>query len=150
MTIDSTDETLKHRGRVKDILTSICGLLIRRGLLHDQSKLEVPEKPLFDHMTPKLKSCTYASEQYKQYLAELKPALEHHYAENPHHPEHFEDGISGMTLLDVVEMFADWKAASERHADGDFGRSIEINAKRFEMDSQLVKIFKNTKKFLDL
>ena len=41
-------------------------------------------------------------------------------------------------------MFIDWKAASERHDDGDIFRSIEINKNRFGISEQLCKIFKNT------
>jgi hypothetical protein len=57
-------------------------------------------------------------------------------------------GINGMSLLDLVEMFCDWKAATERHADGDIKRSIEINQKRFNMTPQLASILENTRKEL--
>jgi len=57
-------------------------------------------------------------------------------------------GLEGMDLLDIVEMFCDWKAATERHADGDLSKSIQHNEKRFNINQQLVKIFKNTQKNL--
>ena len=117
----------------------------------------------------------------------MKPALDHHYAVNSHHPEHFrlwrcdvclrvfqdppldgrcphcrEDdvngevvferpltphvGVEGMTILDVMEMLADWKAASERHATGDIRKSIEINASRFKIGDQMKAILLNTLK----
>lgn len=41
-------------------------------------------------------------------------------------------------------MFFDWKAAGERHKDGNILKSIEINKDRFGMSEQLVDIFKNT------
>lgn len=44
----------------------------------------------------------------------------------------------------LVEMFFDWKAASERHADGDIFKSIEINKERFGLSEQLAEILKNT------
>jgi hypothetical protein len=44
----------------------------------------------------------------------------------------------------MLEMFIDWLASSQRHANGDMRRSIEINRKRFEMEPQLVHIFQNT------
>ncbi len=49
-----------------------------------------------------------------------------------------------MTLMDLVEMFCDWWAATKRHDDGCIRRSIQINRKRFNIDEQLVKIFENT------
>ena len=79
----------------------------------------------------------------------MKPALEHHYAVNRHHPEHFTNGVNDMTLIDVVEMFADWKAASERTQNGNLLKSIELNAERFHLSDQLKEIFINTAKTLD-
>jgi rubrerythrin len=58
-------------------------------------------------------------------------------------------GIYGMTLMDLVEMLADWKAAGMRHADGSIAQSLEINRKRFGMSDQLFEIFRNTVKNLD-
>jgi hypothetical protein len=67
-------------------------------------------------------------------------ALKHHYAANSHHPEHYENGIAGMSLLDLIEMVCDWKAATERHADGDLLRSIEQNQDRFGYSDELKSI----------
>jgi len=159
---DSRADTQKHIDRVRCLLDLIIQAIISqcllnlinqvialRGVNHDKSKLEPFEKKFFDKISHKLKNCTYGSLEYKAFLSQLKPALKHHYSNNSHHPEHYKDGISGMTLIDLIEMFVDWKAATERHADGDFGRSIEINTERFKMDPQLVQIFKNTKKLLN-
>jgi len=55
-----------------------------------------------------------------------------------------EFGIRGMTLLDVVEMLCDWKAATQRHADGDILKSVEINQKRFGYSDELKAILRNT------
>lgn len=54
-----------------------------------------------------------------------------------------------MNILDLIEMIIDWKAASMRHDDGDINRSININAGRFNMSPQLVKILQNTVPELD-
>ena len=94
--------------------------------------------------TPKLKDATYGSEEYKGFLSEMKPALDHHYGHNRHHPEFFVRGLRGMNLVDVLETFCDWWASSKRHADGDIRRSIEINQKRFGMSDDLTDIFLNT------
>lgn len=52
--------------------------------------------------------------------------------------------INNMNLFDLIEMFVDWTASSQRHADGDINKSIEINTTRFALSPQLVEIFKNT------
>ena len=101
-----------------------------------------------DEFTPKLKNCTYGSEEYKNYLKGLKTGLAIHYTNNRHHQEHFENGVQGMNLLDLVEMVCDWKAASERHADGDIYRSLEINQERFGYSDELKSILKNTVDFI--
>ena len=77
-------------------------------------------------------------------MERVKPAIEHHYANNRHHPEHWPNGIDDMTLLDLVEMLVDWKAATVRNKNGNIRKSVEHNSKRFNMSPQLTKIFENT------
>lgn len=141
---DSTADTLDHINKVRARLQECIGRLEARALVHDASKLQSPEKEAFDEVTPLLRGLTYGSPEYHANTARLGEALAHHYAANSHHPEHYPDGIAGMTLLDLVEMFSDWKAATERHADGDLARSIEINCERFGLSEQLVGILRNT------
>jgi hypothetical protein len=119
-----------------------------RGWYHDFSKRESPEKETFDEVMPKLKALTYGSDEYRATLREMKAGIDHHYAHNSHHPEHWPLGVSDMSLLDIVEMFCDWKAASERHADGNFADSLEINKQRFAISDQLARIFENTREEL--
>lgn len=148
VTYDSKVDTLLHIKRVAQLLTEAASELIKRANCHDDSKLQDPEKALFDEYTPKLKDCTYGSERYQELLSCLKVALDHHYKHNSHHPEHYENGVNGFNLFDLVEMFFDWKAASERHNDGDIYKSIEFNKKRFNLSDQIVDIFTNTAKNL--
>lgn len=150
MGFDSIEETQKHIDRVRQLIGIISNALILRGEEHDQSKLNPPEKNAFDEVTPKLKGSTYGSEEYNGFLKDLAPILKHHYENNRHHPEHYANGISGMTLIDIIELFCDWKAASERHENGNMQKSIEINSVRFSIDKQLVQIFENTRTDLGL
>jgi len=143
-TYNSKPDTIKHISRVKELLTHASNELLVRADKHDNSKLLSPEKELFDEYTPKLKECTYGSPEYKGYLKGLKVALDHHYANNSHHPEHYHNGVNGFDIIDLIEMLNDWKAATERHADGDIYKSIEINKTRFNLSDQLCNIFINT------
>jgi len=86
----------------------------------------------------------YGSSEYKQLLVEVKPAIDHHYSKNRHHPEHWPNGVEDMTLVDLIEMLADWKAATERNKDGNIRKSIEINSGKYNMSPQLRTIFENT------
>lgn len=137
---------LKHINMVRKFLRRFLCELECCGIDHDGSKLEKIEAEVFAEYVPKLRECTYGSEEYNRFLGEMRPVLDHHYANNRHHPEFFENGINGMTLVDLIEMFCDWLAATKRHRDGNIVRSIEINSGRFAIDSQLKEIFLNTVK----
>lgn len=148
MDSESVKETKKHIKRVKELLSTICTKLRIRGDKHDASKLKEPEVSIFEEYTSKLKDTEYNSKEYKQYLKEMKPALDHHYKNNSHHPEYHKNGINGMSLIDILEMLADWRAATERNKNGDIKKSIEINSDRFNIDDQLKQILLNTVKEL--
>ena len=148
------NETRKHQQRVSNFLLEFARQLLIRATEHDKSKLEEPERSVFIEYTPKLNSVTYGSEQYKEYLRKMKKALDHHYANNKHHPEFndingfslqtLNDPIRSMDLVDIVEMLCDWLAATSRHADGNINDSITKNEKRFGINDQLSQLFRNT------
>lgn len=196
---DSTEDTKKHINRVADLLGECADELFRRGEIHDASKLVEPEKSGFDSCIPKLVNLTYGSDEYRAALREIKPTLQHHYANNSHHPEfypkqdsgfrgqmlrmasaeaqkqvsaaelrgdespeavaallqtsrdfqdfasHLESSVNGMNLFDVIEMLMDWKAASERMANGgSIEKSIEVNIGRFGLSPQFANLLRNT------
>jgi len=142
---DSTQDTINHIANVRAFLGNVIAECQYRARVHDESKLKSPEKEMYDKFTPRLKAMTYGSDEYKSCLKEMGDGLRHHYRANSHHPEHYDfNGISGMSLIDLIEMLADWKAASLRHADGDILKSIELNQKRFGISDQLTEIFLNT------
>lgn len=142
--IDSRPETHKHIGFVRELLTLVVCQLLDRANSHDKSKLESPEVNIFDEMTPKLAATTYGSDEYKEFLKQMKPALDHHYQNNRHHPEFHSKGIQDMNLVDLIEMLCDWQSATLRHKDGDIIKSIEINQQRFGYSDELKQIILNT------
>jgi len=150
---DQRPKTREHIKTVQRVIFLLIRELEMRAIRHDASKLESPEREIFDEYTPKLKNTIYGSDEYKGYLKEMKVALDHHYAYNRHHPEHFQHDyinepwwkpISEMNLVDIIEMLCDWKAATMRHADGDINESLEINQNRFNYSDDIKKIFQNT------
>lgn len=150
MTLDECRvETQKHIDKVRKYIRFFTDKLTSRGENHDASKMESPEVELFAEHTERLAEIEYGSDEYKKELEELQPALEHHYAVNRHHPQHFPNGINDMNIIDIVELIADWKASSERYNNGNLLKSIEINAKRFNMDEQLTEILMNTARMMD-
>lgn len=147
--IDSTAATEEHRQEVARNVQHFCSKITMRAAQHDLSKLVPPEKAGFDRATLKLKDMTYGSPEYAKSLEELADTLEHHYANNDHHPQFYKNGVAGMTLYALVEMYEDWKAAGKRNKDGNIVKSVEHNKDKFHLDEQLYSILLNTAK-LDL
>lgn len=141
---DSMRETIRHIRRVQELMNVVVAKLLERSRVHDVSKLHDPEADVFAVMTHKLKSCEYGSDEYKAFLAEMKPALDHHYMHNSHHPEHHAGGASSMSLLDLLEMLIDWKAAGERHDTGSIQKSLDFNRLRFGYGDELDGILRRT------
>lgn len=124
-------KTLWHKVQVFRFMFRVMMKLFKRAIVHDFSKFGPHEAPYFAKADG-LKNLEYGSPAYKKMLKEvLKPALDHHYANNTHHPEHHPGGINDMSLLDQLEMLCDWKAATLRTKDGDIKKSIEYNMGRF-------------------
>ena len=128
---DVMRETLEHVRRVGELMLDAIENLQRRAVRHDDSKFSAEEFESFAQETPTLKGLAYGSDEYREALRRIKPAIKRHYSQNRHHPEHHEGGIKDMNLLDLIEMLADWRAATERHDDGDLRKSIDHNAERF-------------------
>ncbi len=87
---DSRPDTLAHIARVADLLQTCMAILEDRAIVHDASKLEEPEKSAFDRLKAlSLSGMAYGSEEYRACLRAERPAIQHHYAHNSHHPEFF-------------------------------------------------------------
>lgn len=137
-------ETHKHVRAVGRNMHLFAMDILHRAEHHDDSKFEEPELSGFAAAQHKLAACEYGGTEYKKNLEELQPILEHHYANNRHHTEHFPNGINGMTLVDLIEMLADWRAATQRNKNGNIRKSLELNAAKYKFSPQLKEIFENT------
>lgn len=137
-------ETQLHVLSVANKISKFRDALRERAERHDQSKFGEVELPIFTTQTPLLKTLEYGSRAYHEALKTLGEALTHHYKHNDHHPEHHEKGVNGMDLLQIVEMFCDWWAASERMKEGTIQKSLDFNRSRFSLDDQLTAILQNT------
>lgn len=137
--------TRKHMQRVSALMGEAACEIIRRAAAHDLSKLQPVEiEPLqkVQDIIDAEGQAPYNSEEYKRRAGMLGSMLTNHYANNSHHPEHYSNGVDGMDLFDIVEMFFDWKAASERGEESSM--NIGSACKRFNVAPQLEAIFRNT------
>jgi len=146
---DSGPATRQHIDQVRGQIDRFITALRVRALDHDLSKLGAPEKAVFDRFTPMLAGLTYGSAAYFETLGKMKPALDHHYRSNRHHPEHHRAGVQDMGLVDLIEMLCDWYAACQRHRDGNFAKSLAINAKRFAIAGPVYELLVNTAVAMD-
>lgn len=140
---------LKHKEMVADYTEELAVVLKRRGKQHDDSKIEEPELSHFANYFKNLSKLTFGSPEYLKNKEQLKPCLDHHYANNRHHPEHFKDGIKDMNLIDLIEMLIDWYCASKLQNNGNIRTSIDKNKETYKISDDLAAILENTIELLD-
>ena len=126
----------KYCNKIADYDKGKFGELIERGKIHDESKLEDPEKEPYIYITWQYK-CKDENKEFdipKEMKDKMSKATEHHIKDkrNSHHPEascnnevkleNREDrnksskeivDATKMTDLDIAEMCADWMGMSE-------------------------------------
>jgi hypothetical protein len=136
----------EHINQVKRYLGILENLLKKRGHNHDKSKLEKHEKNKYEKAKEKLDKLHFGGDEYKKELENIEPALHNHYKYNTHHPEHYggENAVTSMNLLDILEMFCDWKAISLNTQHKDLKHLIFINCKKYNISPQLHQILLNS------
>lgn len=148
--IKSTLDSINHIKQVQFFMEQVIKGLIERARLHDASKLNEPEYSGYAGLSEALKGLQYGTDEYRAAFVPFRAIIQHHYQANDHHPEHFDktDGVAQMNLLQLVEMFCDWKAASTRNGSSLLD-SLDVSVQRFGVEPQLAKIFTNTARDLD-
>ena len=137
-------DTILHVSEVKEHLEEFVGELKKRGHAHDRTKFQQLEFDAFVSTREKFKKANYGSKEYKECTDAIKPAVDHHYQNNRHHTGYHKNGINDMTLIDVVEMICDWRAAARRSPDKTFKDTLEYAYKKYGVEPQLVKLLNNT------
>lgn len=143
--IKSQQVTAKHISRVRELLNGFAKDIIYRGKRHDISKYDPIEAGPLEILQQTIDTegpAAFGSDEYHRRTALLGPMLAHHYVHNTHHPEHYQNGIAGMNLLDLVEMFFDWRAAAER--GGDISMNLTYCETKYEIPPMLISILRNT------
>lgn len=143
MPSDFVKDLVQHKAWVAENMQAVANDLFQRAAIHDNSKFEPEEFELYEQVFPELQKYAYGTPELRAVYGKLKPALKHHFEVNRHHPEYHENGINGMTLIDLIEMVCDWLAASRRSQTG-IAKGLEINKERYGISDQLFEIIKNT------
>ena len=139
-----TEEYIKgHISRVRKHMNTFVQLLLKRAINHDKSKLEEPELSWWKEMD-KEPRYPYGSEEHKQKIKRWDKVFKHHYKYNRHHPEHYEYGVSEMTLVDIVEMMCDWLGYKDTIAISEALKVCDEQMKRYDIPDDIRQIIFNT------
>jgi hypothetical protein len=140
---DTIKHILKHRESVRNKLNFLASELDKRAEKHDESKLMQPELNWLIQMD-KEPRYQYGTPEYFDKMKKWQKFFKHHYAENRHHPDHFQNGIYDMNIVDICEYITDIISYyDEMHVD-DALKTLETQKERFGFDEQLYQILKNT------
>lgn len=139
-----TEEYIKgHISRVRKHINTFVQLLLKRAINHDRSKLEEPELSWWKEMD-KEPRYPYCSEEYKQKIKRWDKVFKHHYKYNRHHPEHYDYGVSEMTLVDIVEMMCDWLGYKDTITISEALKVCDEQMKRYNISDDVRQIIFNT------
>lgn len=137
-------ETLEHIQMTNKYVNKIVHELLHRGIWHDYTKLQNPEVEGFATAFEYMKGVEYGSKEYEECKDKISDIIKHHYEYNRHHPEHFENGVDDMNIIDLIEMLCDWKAAGMKNKNGSLEKSIHICCEKYNISDQLKRIFLNS------
>jgi hypothetical protein len=144
MTTDFLCETILHVSEVSENLEIIASELRKRGCAHDRTKFQALEFDAFVSTREKFKKANYGTPEYQECVDIVKPAVDHHHANNRHHTGFHAAGVSGMSLIDLAEMIADWKAAERRSPDKKLKDTLDYAFNKYGIGKQLGCILRNT------
>lgn len=134
---------LEHIDRVRKKLNKLIKELTKRANDHDASKLREPELTYWRQMDQE-KRYDYGTPEYERKIKKYEFLMEMHYKANRHHPEHFHNGISDMTLVDLTEMLCDWLSYKEKMRVSEAIKLIEDQSKRFHYSEEIKNMLINT------
>ena len=147
--LDLLCDTILHINEVQEAIEEISSEIKKRGLLHDLTKFQPCEFDAFASTRERFKKANYGTSEYQALCEEVKPAIDHHYVNNRHHTGYHKNGINDMNLIDIIEMVADWKAASRRSPDKTLEDTLHYAFAKNKIQDQLAKIITNTLKDLN-
>lgn len=142
---------MQHIQWVMEGMGYVINKLLLRMLTHDRTKIEEPELSAYAEIVPGFKGLEYGTPEHEAHGGKLGPAWEHHTRHNKHHPEYFPAGHEDMTLVDLLEMVCDWRAASMRSGGiFDYEKSLAVFEERYAADRQVILILRNTCKMINM
>ena len=142
---EQIDETFIHKKIVMDSCLKMAHFLhtanqddlaielLRRALIHDNSKLNEKELLAFSRLENKKSSLKDPNSVFDE---ETKQIIEIHWKSNRHHPEFFSN-VNNMNEIDLIEMCCDWHARSIQYNTDllEFARTRQENRFHFNQEN---------------
>lgn len=141
---------IRHITLVQKNLLLLAKKLEQRALIHDLSKFKIDEFEGFIEINQIARQHKYGSPEYQASMVDKADLVNLHFSRNPHHPEHYPDGVADMSLIDTIEMVCDWKAASEAYGNTTLEEGLEIQRARFGLSEEAMGLIKSIIKELEL
>lgn len=141
--LDTESYIKSHINRVRQKIYVLINGLNERAINHDKSKLEEPEFSLWKKMDQEPRY-PYGSPEYKDKVKRYSKLFDMHYEKNPHHPEHFQNGISDMTIIDLAEMMCDWISYKDNIRVTEAIEIVEKQSARFGYSDEIKNLLINT------
>lgn len=135
----------RHKAKVQKWLNLFAAVLNKRGLNHDNSKLESPEYQGWVKMDNEPRY-DYGTKEYDDKIERYKWLLKEHYSKNRHHPEywdlHKED--TSKDLIDIIEMLCDWLGYRDQISYKEASDLVKKQTERYGFSEELSDLILNT------
>lgn len=137
-------DLLVHISEVQENISQMILILKNRGISHDKSKFTDIEFNGFVETRLQFKIADYGTKEYQDCIDRIKPSIEHHYSQNRHHTLFHKNGFEDMNFFDILEMLADWRAASNRNINLSFEDSLLIAFNKYCIPKNMQKHIMST------
>ena len=124
----------RHIMTVQSRMRAIARRILNRADSHDLSKFAPDELGGMIEIDAIAEESGLNSPQYMEAIK--GPAIGLHRSRHSHHPEFHSDGIKDMSLLDLIEMVCDWKAANQVRGHPEGRQSVNMMIRRLELKDE--------------
>lgn len=135
----------RHKAKVQGWLNLFSSVLNKRGLKHDNSKLESPEYQGWVKMDNEPRY-DYGTKEYDDKIERYKWLLKDHYSKNRHHPEYWDINKEDKSkdLIDIIEMLCDWLGYRDQISYKEASDLVKKQTKRYGFSEELSDLILNT------
>lgn len=144
--ISTLVKIIQHINQVSHLLNELSRKLAARADVHDSSKFNPDEFTGFCQLDANRQHQKeeYGSKGYEDGIKNID-AVKLHQSRNSHHPEYWPNGLSDMSLVDIIEMLVDWEIARQtRDTEQDINKTWQSRQQRFNLSDAEIGFLRMT------